>query len=52
MREWTDSSGRKIRAAFVAQKQGYVQLKSARGKLFSVPINKFSHADQDYLKGL
>lgn len=50
-REWTDSTGKfKIEAEFVELKDGKVALKKADGTTLSIPLEKLSKADQDFIK--
>ena len=51
LRNWTDQTGTKSsKARLVEFKQGKVWLKKPDGKLFSLPLNKLSKADQQYVK--
>ena len=50
-RTWTGATGKhKIKAKLVATKKGWVQLQTRDGKKISLPIEKLSKADQDFLK--
>lgn len=52
-RLWKDASGKfQIRAALVEQTATTVRLHTADGRELSVPIQRLSQADQDYLKSL
>jgi len=52
-RKWTDSTGQySVRAEFVDVKDGTVRLKKENGKTLSVPLDKLSKADQDYVRSL
>jgi hypothetical protein len=52
-RLWTDASGKfQIRAALVEQTATAVRLHTADGRQVTVPIQRLSQADQDYLKSL
>jgi len=52
-RKWTDSTGQhSVQAEFVDAKDGTVRLKREDGKTISVPIDKLSKADQQYVKSL
>ena len=48
-REWTDVTGRKIMAEFVAVADGQVTL-LVNGKEYKLPVTKLSAADQPFLK--
>lgn len=49
-REWSDSTGKfKIEAEFVELKDGKVSLKKADGTLLSIPLDKLSKADRDFV---
>ena len=49
-RTWIDATGKhKIEARLVASKKGWVQLQTRAGKKLSLPIEKLSQADQDFL---
>lgn len=51
-RVWTDATGRmKVEADYVGQKDGRVILRKADGKLATVPIERLSPADQQFVKG-
>ena len=49
-RTWTSASGKQLEAEYVSQAYGKVTLKSPQGELFSIPLNKLSPADQEYLR--
>ena len=50
-RTWTSvSDGSKIEAVYLGFTDGKVKMKRADGKEFTVPLEKFSKADQDYVK--
>jgi WD40 repeat protein len=52
-REWSDSSGKfKVQAELVAVRSGKVILEKADGSVISVPLDRLSAADQEYLKSL
>ena len=51
MRTWTSSNGKfTIEAQCVGVADGKVQLKKSDGKTLTLPLEKLSQADQDYLK--
>src|SRR5262245_30166152 len=50
-REWTDASGKfRIEAELVAVRNGKVILEKADGSVITVPLDKLSTADQEFLK--
>jgi outer membrane protein assembly factor BamB len=50
LRTWTDNSGvHKIRAALVSIDEGQVQLKKGDGTVITVPVDRLSEADQQWL---
>ena len=50
-RTWTSvSDGSKIEAVYLGFTDGKVKMKRADGKEFTVPLERFSKADQDYVK--
>jgi len=50
-RTWSDITGKfQTEAAFVDFKEGKVRLKKKGGSIVSVPIEKFSRADQEWVK--
>jgi len=52
-RKWTDSTGHySVRAEFVDVKDATVRLRKENGKTLSVPMDKLSKADQDYVRSL
>lgn len=52
-RRWTDSTGKyTVEAEFVGFKDGKVQLKKEDGKTITVPIDKLSEADQEFMHTL
>jgi hypothetical protein len=52
-RLWKDSSGQfQVRAMLVEQTDSAVRLHTADGREITVPMNRLSQADQDYLKSL
>lgn len=52
-REWTDATGSfKVEGEFVAVRSGKVILEKTDGKIISVPIQKLSAADQEFIKSL
>jgi len=51
VRTWTDRTGQyKIEAALIEVKRGKVRLKTEEGKILSIPFNKLSKADQEYVR--
>jgi len=50
LRTWTAVNGNKVEAEFISNDKGIVKLKLKSGKIFEVPLNKLSKADQDFLK--
>ncbi|MEO1859746.1 MAG: SHD1 domain-containing protein, partial [Verrucomicrobiales bacterium] len=50
LRTWTAVNGKKVEAEFVSNSDGQVSLKMKSGKVFKVPLDKLSKADQDFLK--
>ena len=50
LRTWTAVNGKEVEAEFVSNSDGLVSLKMKTGKVFKVPLNKLSKADQDFLK--
>jgi hypothetical protein len=50
LRTWTAVNGKELEAEFVSNSDGQVSLKMKTGKIFKVPLNKLSKADQDFLK--
>ena len=47
-RTWTSSDGRTLEARFVEQVGSNVKIKNEAGREFTLPITRFSQADQDY----
>ncbi len=53
IRKWTDASGtRSFNAELVSFKDGNLTLKREDGKVIELSLDKFSQADQDYVKSL
>ena len=50
LRTWTAINGKEVEAEFVSNEEGVVKLKLKSGKVFDVPLNKLSKADQEFLK--
>jgi hypothetical protein len=50
LRTWTAVNGKEVEAEFVSNEKGIVKLKLKSGKVFEVPLNKLSKADQGFLK--
>tara|TARA_B100001057_G_scaffold287887_1_gene287941 strand:- start:1514 stop:2272 length:759 start_codon:yes stop_codon:yes gene_type:complete len=51
LRTWTAVNGKEVEAEFVSNNDGQVSLKMKTGKIFKVPLNKLSEADQIFLRG-
>ena len=49
LRTWTAVNGKEVEAEFVSNEKGIVKLKLKTGKIFNVPLNKLSNADQDFI---
>ena len=49
LRTWTAVNGKEVEAEFVSNDKGIVKLKLKSGKIFEVPLNKLSEADQDFV---
>jgi hypothetical protein len=49
LRTWTDATGRKVEAKFVRVEDGEVTLDKA-GQTLKVPLERFSSADQQYIR--
>ena len=49
LRTWTAVNGKKVEAEFVSNEKGIVKLKLKSGKIFEVPLNKLSEADQNFV---
>jgi hypothetical protein len=51
VRKWTDASGKySLQAEFVEFREGNVQLRQADGRLVTIPLEKLSAADQEFVK--
>ena len=50
LRTWTAVNGKEVEAEFVSNEKGIVKLKLKSGKVFEVPLNQLSKADQKFLK--
>ena len=50
LRNWEAINGNKVEAELVSVSDGQVSLKMKTGKIFKVPLNKLSKADQEFLK--
>ena len=48
IRTWTSSDGRTMEARFIEQVGSNVRIKTAQGREFTLPITRFSQADQEY----
>ena len=51
-RIWTSQDGKKIRAKYLTYKENKVQILTTEGKEFAVPLERFSAADQRFVKQL
>ena len=49
MRTWTSSDGRTLEARFIEQVGSNVKIKNEAGREFTLPISRFSQADQEYI---
>ncbi len=49
-RTWTSTDGKKIEAEFVSQTGDAVSVKRTDGKTFTIPINRLSEPDQQWLR--
>ena len=49
MRTWTSSDGRTLEARFIEQVGSNVRIKTEAGREFTLPITRFSQADQEYV---
>ena len=49
LRTWTSSDGRTLEARFVEQVGSNVRIKNEAGREFTLPITRFSQADQEYV---
>ena len=49
MRTWTSSDGRTLEARFIEQVGSNVKIKTEAGREFTLPITRFSQADQEYV---
>ena len=49
LRTWTAVNGKEVEAEFISNEKGVVKLKLKSGKVFEVPLNKLSKADQEFL---
>ena len=49
MRTWTSSDGRTLEARFIEQVGSNVKIKNEAGREFTLPITRFSQADQEYV---
>ena len=49
LRTWTAVNGKEVEAEFVSNSDGQVTLKLKSGKIFEVPLNKLSEADQNFV---
>ena len=50
IRTWTSSDGRTLEARFIEQVGSNVRIKTEAGREFSLPITRFSQADQEYVQ--
>ena len=49
MRTWTSSEGRTLEARFIEQVGSNVRIKTEAGREFTLPMTRFSQADQEYV---
>ena len=50
-RTWTDATGKfRTEAEYLGLDDGKVKLKKANGKVITVPLEKLSEADQEYVR--
>jgi len=50
-REWTDATGQfRVEAELISAADGIVRLKKASGAIISVPVNKLSDTDREFVK--
>jgi formylglycine-generating enzyme required for sulfatase activity len=49
IRTWTSSDGRTLEARFIEQVGSNVKIKNEAGREFTLPITRFSQADQEYV---
>lgn len=49
IRTWTSSDGRTLEALFIEKAGSNVKIKTAQGREFTLPINRFSQLDQEYV---
>ena len=52
LRTWTAINGNKVEAEFISNNKGQVALKMKTGKVFSVPLDKLSKEDQDFIASI
>lgn len=50
LREWTSSTGQKVKAEYESYRAGIVLLKTVDGKFIKIPISGLSRADQAFVK--
>jgi hypothetical protein len=50
IRTWTSSDGRTLEARFIEQVGSNVKIKNEAGREFTLPITRFSQADQEYVQ--
>ena len=50
LRTWTSTDGRTLEARYLEMIGTKVQIENATGRKFTVPLNGFSSADQEYVK--
>ena len=52
LREWKDSTGRQtIQATLIEIRGDHINLKRADGRVFTVPLARFSEKDRQYVEG-
>jgi len=49
-RTWTSADGRTLEARYLEMVGTKVRIENASGRKFTVPLNGFSSADQEYVK--
>jgi len=50
IRTWTSKDGRALQARYLEMVGNKVKMKTAQGREFTIPVSRFSNADQKYLK--
>jgi formylglycine-generating enzyme required for sulfatase activity len=49
IRTWTSSDGRTLEASFIEKVEGNIKIRTSQGREFTLPITRFSKADQEYV---